>query len=132
MTMTEEDFDAKYLESILERNPQLVNNLQSIHPWRWRLLAVWIVAFTILAFISIRANREQVHDLQETKASVHQLENTNCALRKFLATAAEARQSAAEKDKDPIQRATDLRAAVQYRVLAEKFDGKASCKEAIK
>lgn len=125
--MTEEDFDAKYLELILKRNPQLVNNLQSIHPWRWRFLTVWICIFTILAFFGLRTNREAVHDLQETKASVHQLEDTNCALRKFLIAAAEARQRTAEKDHDSVQRAVDLRAAQQYLTLAETFDSGHEC-----
>jgi hypothetical protein len=48
--------------------PNRNSHPRAIHPWRWRLLALWIVIFTIVAFWGIRTNRDlgrdgrQAHD----------------------------------------------------------------------
>lgn len=97
---------------------------EAIHPWRWRFLALWIIGFTVLAFIALRANRSQIVELNRTKADVQQLIATNCALREFLLQAAETRTRAASRETGP-ERAVDLQAAKAYLRLADTFGDRA-------
>lgn len=102
-----------------------------IHPWRWRFIAVWILIFTVLVFIAIRQNRSAISQINHDKASIIQLERTNCALKSFLLQAEKARLKTAHDDKTPAQKQADLAAAAGYHRLARLFplDG---CKYALR
>lgn len=45
-----------------------------VHPWRWRLLAIWIILFTAIAFWGMRTNRETARD-------GHQAHDAICVLK---------------------------------------------------
>lgn len=102
-----------------------------VHPYRWFALTLWILVFTGITFVLIRQNREAVHDVKVTKASVLQLQRTNCALRGFLLAAGQARVRSAKNDVTLRQRESDLRAAASYARLAHTFDGR-SCPKGIR
>lgn len=38
-----------------------------IHPWRWRMLTVWIVIFTAVVMYAIYENKARVHDIQQSR-----------------------------------------------------------------
>lgn len=133
--MTEEEFDEKMVDSIQQRNPHLLPQ-EPIHPWRWRFLAAWIIIFTALAFIAIRSGRENSSDinrtvivlkrsnaqLRQSKASIVQLQRTNCGLKQFLLAARAARLRAARIE-NGAQKASDFEAAKGYKRLASTFTG---------
>jgi hypothetical protein len=100
---------------------------EPIHPWRWRGLVIWIIIFTVVIFVSLRTQRGAVHRLQEDKASIASLQDTiselrrtDCALRRFLLKAREARLKTAESEYGELRQA-DLDAARGYLALANIF-----------
>lgn len=95
--------------------------MRTAHPWRWKLLSIWIIIFTILVFWGLRTNRQAVHRLKQDKASIIQLERTNCGLRKTLTTARAARVSASEQDKSQRRKRTDLAAIKGYDEVLKFF-----------
>jgi hypothetical protein len=88
-----------------------------IHPRRWKFITAWI----ILVFFAIRGNRVAISNVSHTKASVHSLEQTNCALRQFLFSAYTARHKQALDDVNPTRRKIDEATAVGYKKLYELF-----------
>jgi hypothetical protein len=68
---------------------------EAIHPWRWRALIVWIIAFSIIVGWQVRENRGQISDLESQRVSLSDLQLTNCGLKKFLLQARLARINAA-------------------------------------
>lgn len=88
--------------------------------WRWRVVQIWILVFTVVIIVLIRNDRNNIHELQHTKAGVVALEKTNCALRQFLQTAAVAREQLASKETGTV-RENDMAAARSYHKLAGLF-----------
>lgn len=114
-----------------------------IHPWRWRMLALWIVVFTIVSLVYANSSRHTarsadktssqtqalVVDLNRTKATVAQLQKTNCSLKIFLLTARKSRYDAYahELKESPKVAAGDLAAARNYTQLADQFKVGGEC-----
>lgn len=73
-----------------------------------------------------KANQEAIVELQQTKASIHQLQKSNCTLRKFLATARIARYNAF-KNETGIKAEIDKSALESYTQLIVALDGKSYC-----
>lgn len=92
----------------------------SIHPWRWRALTLWIIIFTALTFLALR-------NLDNTTAKIAQLEQTNCGLKVFLLTARDARIRQANNSSGRAKDA-NLRAARGYQDLAERFTAVGNCR----
>lgn len=84
-----------------------------IHPWRWRMLTVWIVIFTLAVGYGIRNNRDLIHRTQDQSAKVESLQQTNCGLTLTLLTARLARWQQYKES----HRKSDLRAVVGYEKL---------------
>lgn len=121
----EEEFDRKLTESIKTRNPQLMPR-EPIHPWRWRMLTLWIIIFSVVVGIETQDNRSSIRELKETKANIQSLQATNCGLKKFLLTAKRARTDAASTEKNKVVRKADLEAAKGYAQLLKPFTPEAT------
>lgn len=101
---------------------------------RWAKLvgiafAANVVAVVIVAVVltnQATTNRSLIHDLGRDKASIAQLQSTNCKLRRFALAAARARAVAATHDPSPAERKADLQAAKEYHDLAQSA-GNTSC-----
>lgn len=92
------------------------------HRWRWRVLAVWIVVFSVVVGWGMQ-------NLSDTKADISNLKATNCALVQFLVTAREARLEDAKHARGS-KRAADLQAAYSYKRLIDAF-GRVHCRAKI-
>lgn len=95
--------------------------VEPLHRWRWRAITVWIIIFTVTIFWGIRQLRSDVSQLRQDKASIIQLEHTNCGLRDFLSTARQARLQAAKHETNPQAKQEDFRAARGYERLFHNF-----------
>lgn len=97
---------------------------RSIHPWRWRMLTLWILVFTIAVGYAlhdnrdlIKSNRTLIKTTHDQAASVYALQQTNCGLVKFLLTARKARWATYKR----FHRKSDLQAIVGYEKLVAPF-----------
>lgn len=91
------------------------------HPWRWRLIQVWIIVFTIVVAILIGDNHTQIKNVIVNKASIIQLQQTNCRLKAFLVQAEISRLQLVKHESGTIKQ-LDLKAAISYYKLATAFD----------
>lgn len=66
-------------------------NREPIHPYRWAAVALCFIVLGIACFIAIRDNRNAINQISQQKASIKQLQRTNCGLREFLISAKQAR-----------------------------------------
>lgn len=92
----------------------------SLHPARWTAVGVWIALFSVVVIWIVGSNRHQISQLREAKASVVQLEKTNCGLKKFLLNARNARLKTSYNEEGK-QKKNDTDAAAGYQKLADGF-----------
>lgn len=110
-----------------------------VFKYRWRILSVWCIIFSVIVSWQVGANRDAINQLDKTQATttelqrvIQELEKTNYTLCAFLVSAANTRQRTADKErkagKDDLA-LTDSLAAQRYRDLATIFDhdGKLDC-----
>jgi hypothetical protein len=73
-----------------------------------------------------KVNKIAIAELQQNKANIHQLQKSNCTLRKFLATARIARFNATKHETGP-KKEIDKTATSAYTKLIVALDGKSYC-----
>jgi hypothetical protein len=110
-------------------------------PWFRRALIAWMVVFSVAVIWAISsgrhtalqnhkianqsrriavANRNAIIGIRKNRATIGQLESTNCALKKFLLRARQARLRTAARSKGA-ERRIALRTARGYFVLAQSY-----------
>jgi hypothetical protein len=94
------------------------------------VLALWILIFTVVVGWQVDSNRASIHELKHAKASVQQLQKTNCGLKRFLFRAADTRYASArvfKREHNRLAYQTNLQAARGYVVLAKRFSAVGVC-----
>ena len=98
----------------------LPKDTNSIHPWRWRLLGIWVIAFSIATILLVRSQREAINDLKSSKAQLSALRATNCRQYRFLYEARRARLVVATTSTGT-ERKANLAAAQSYSKLLKSY-----------
>jgi hypothetical protein len=96
----------------------------SIHPWRWRAVVIWIVIFTVVVVYALHRQFITTDELKSDKASIAQLRTTNCGLERFLLTARKTRWRLYKQHHNP----ADLAAVKGYEKLVGPFTNSGFCK----
>jgi hypothetical protein len=94
------------------------------------VLALWILVFSLVVGWQVDSNRASIHELKHAKASVRQLQKTNCGLKRFLFKAADTRYASArvfKREHNRLAYQTNLQAAKGYVVLAKRFSAVGVC-----
>lgn len=94
---------------------------------RWEIAVAFlinvaaIVVVTVLLTHQINVNDIALNELQKDKASITQLERTDCKLRSFMISAARSRRRTAALDTDPKKKKIDEQATKSYQLLADSL-----------
>lgn len=93
------------------------------------LLIIWMVVFSLLVGWQISKNGNNIKEINKDKASISQLQQTNCAFKKFLLDAENGRYALYKIDKNPVRKEVDFKAAKRYKSFADSFQALGSnCK----
>ena len=99
----------------------------ALHLRRWQIVAafMFLVASYVVGVVllqeQIQGNHNTIHLVIRNKATITELETTNCKIKKFLLSSAALRHRLSERDLKPKQKAEDAEAAKVSLKLANSF-----------